>query len=643
MHFIPPCNVITGIIRTPLLIHEDLEGPLVETLSRHLPQFAHDYIFGSSSPPSQEAAQLASSSRDVPRLGVYIVSSNSDQIGYLSRLWSCVPSRVFQMKGDDFFTKDQGRYDRMGVDRLAVLRGAAEIHGFPALVFDGGTATTYTAADATGKVLGGGIGPGLRLKFKALGDRTDALPNIAPEEVLRRVAEAVEKRKPLPTFARDTKEAIMVDVLGELALKGRDVIERWLEVVGPSEVEEAKKDDSGDSDALKKNFDRAVLVTGGDGDILAQLLQPNRGGIVEVSAGDLSSSDTKTAGKGKAKTATPKFQIMHSKHLIHYGISSAIMNQVRKRRKASEAKAKVQKEDENQKFMGQRVAKIFAVEDDDGDNVFRGSIVGFHKTNGFLVKYDDGDKEHVLAEELQGMLKLYRDNGEKEKKTRKTPAKVKQQPEKTPPSRKRAEPTPSPSAGKAKSPAPAAKKAKKAIVIKGKEATEYITDRVAKDFDGEIYFGTIKSYKGGFWHVRYDDGDEEDYDEKDLKRALRLYSKVENDDPTTKKKRGRQPKAASPPASTKATKAGKSETVATPAANKKETPGSSSSKKRDAAQTAAEATPTTPENSKEKPTGMKENKKPTEDKPEKQPDTKESNAVEIAKKTNKENGDKKAP
>eukprot|EP00957_Ditylum_brightwellii_P030441 2305479-Ditylum_brightwellii.AAC.1 len=57
----------------------------------------------------------------------------------------------------------------------------------------------------------------------------------------------------------------------------------------------------------------------------------------------------------------PTFQIMHSKHLIHCSISSAIMNQVRKNWKASEAKAKVQKEDENQKFMGKSVAKIFAV------------------------------------------------------------------------------------------------------------------------------------------------------------------------------------------------------------------------------------------------------------------------------------------
>lgn len=69
----------------------------------------------------------------------------------------------------------------------------------------------------------------------------------------------------------------------------------------------------------------------------------------------------------------------------------------------------------------------------------------------------------------------------------------------------------------------------------------YVTKRIAKDFDGVLYLGTVTRFASsldddddddddgaapasdGMWHVQYDDGDEEDYDRTDLNKALALY------------------------------------------------------------------------------------------------------------------------
>lgn len=59
----------------------------------------------------------------------------------------------------------------------------------------------------------------------------------------------------------------------------------------------------------------------------------------------------------------------------------------------------------------------------------------------------------------------------------------------------------------------------------------HIKSRVAKDFAGSVFFGTIVSYSSGYWRVEYDDGDEEDYDSGDIITSSKLYSKSKHDDP----------------------------------------------------------------------------------------------------------------
>lgn len=73
------------------------------------------------------------------------------------------------------------------------------------------------------------------------------------------------------------------------------------------------------------------------------------------------------------------------------------------------------------------------------------------------------------------------------------------------------------------------------------EAKKYIGTRIAKLFDGEVYFGSITQYNENtqFWHVVYDDNDKEDYDPRDLEEAGKLYRQErKRDDP--KKSRGAQ-------------------------------------------------------------------------------------------------------
>jgi hypothetical protein len=73
--------------------------------------------------------------------------------------------------------------------------------------------------------------------------------------------------------------------------------------------------------------------------------------------------------------------------------------------------------------------------------------------------------------------------------------------------------------------------------------TFYLNKRVSKAFpmednDGklkdEIYFGTVDYLKHAnepyLWHIQYDDDDEEEFDEKDMKVGLKLYEKHEVED-----------------------------------------------------------------------------------------------------------------
>jgi hypothetical protein len=66
-----------------------------------------------------------------------------------------------------------------------------------------------------------------------------------------------------------------------------------------------------------------------------------------------------------------------------------------------------------------------------------------------------------------------------------------------------------------------------------RDRTEFLNRRVAKNFNGSIYFGTVVEFidaseagdgtEGSWWSILYDDGDAEDVAREDLIRGLRLF------------------------------------------------------------------------------------------------------------------------
>ena len=404
-----------AVWRTPHLTTNDLDvESTAEALSRHMPKYAHDVIFGISENGTAEAAVATSQKRpEAARLfSIYLISTNLDQLQYLARLWSDIPCRLFQLEGEDFYSAKDGRYNGMGVDRLATLRGAGEQWGYPALVFDGGTATTYTAADAEGHIIGGGIGPGVALKVKALGEGCEALPDIPPRDFVKRMNDAMaNKAKPLPIFASNTKEAMMGQIMNETAHACRNVIKNWLELVGPDEIEAAKQArgrgggsgrKNGKMNFVKgaaENTERTVIVTGGDGDLISHLIQSDYSGILE----------------GRSPICARGFNVILSKYVIHYGIQAALMDRIREKWNVEDKERFLkgedkEKEDVNQLYVGRRVAKWFKNADANGSHYFKGTISKVFKGEGdkgehtvlFHIEFDDGDEEDAEIEELDG-------------------------------------------------------------------------------------------------------------------------------------------------------------------------------------------------------------------------------------------------
>lgn len=71
----------------------------------------------------------------------------------------------------------------LGKDRLAAVAGAhALFPGRNCLVIDAGTCITYDIITKDGEYLGGGISPGIQMRFKALHTFTGKLPLIEPDE-----------------------------------------------------------------------------------------------------------------------------------------------------------------------------------------------------------------------------------------------------------------------------------------------------------------------------------------------------------------------------------------------------------------------------------------------------------------------------
>ena len=363
---------------SPHLIDDDLDGDRAEVLSRIIPRKLQHYFFGDQGFTAEIAAAHAKKRGHL--ITSYIVSSNDEQTKFVSALLGSIPMRVFRMKGGDFFSKSEGLYDTMGIDRCSCLKGSATLYGLPALVFDFGTAITYSALDSKGRIMGGGIVPGLMMRLDALNKHTSALPNITEEMFENHIKKALNEGRVLPVFSRNTEQAMIAASLDEITAHVRHVITLWLEKVGPGNSELG--DDT--------NPNRKVVITGGSGQIIEEML--NQGGIIE------SPKHLRDSGE--------QYEVTWDNAMLHVGIAATLLHYMKRSNDSGNGFNRHSDIDTlHLNYIGKRVAKYFEKAQDDGNHIYRGTVNSHKEVNGlslFNIQYDDSDQEDVVLHELEG-------------------------------------------------------------------------------------------------------------------------------------------------------------------------------------------------------------------------------------------------
>mmetsp|Transcript_7389 Transcript_7389/g.17638 ORF Transcript_7389/g.17638 Transcript_7389/m.17638 type:complete len:626 (+) Transcript_7389:132-2009(+) len=530
--------------RTPPVLREEqnADDPCV-VLARHLPKQVHSIIFGAETADNhKDIASKVAARRKSPALAVYIVSTSMDHENGIHWLFKDVPSRVVRLQSYHFFSPQEGAYDTIGVDRVSTLFSCKTTYPRRhVLCFDAGTAWTYTAIDNKGKIIGGGIAPGVGARFRCLADYCDGLPEIDHNYYHQALKEKMQENTPFPIFAKSTVDALMTTTFTEIANQTRYLVKHLLKKV---------KDD-GITDQRP-----VVVVAGGDAAFVIKVLQKDFSGIIQAEPG--------------AAMPSEDFDVEEAKHLVHYGVGQLLCQKV--------APESDNPDDQlRETLKGNRLARRFPYLNYDGTDIFRGSIMSIKggaklEDDLFFVRYDDGDAEHIEFPDVYDALQLYLEVGEMksgeklkldqvnksinqmEQKSSKlkedAPKRNEKRKEelaahqatdvnrKQAQSAKRGRKKDKDSSSASASGAPAKKKAKTGKE-NGDKRTMYINKRIAKAFAGPknesvIYFGTIDKVtqpkEPFYWHVIYDDEDEEEFDEKDILKALKLYQTHRKDD-----------------------------------------------------------------------------------------------------------------
>jgi len=283
----------------------------VTTEVRHGVRNPCDYIFGENCAISLESASWETVSRGC-KITVYVVGTNTLQLELISKLFAVIPSRVYLMKSADFLIASDTSDKNIEVDRLAALRGAAHCEGFPSILFDAGDFLTYTAADEEGRILGGGVSPGLSLRVSSMNGRRD-VDTITSEHLDGILEEVANNEKPLHIFSSNATESVIAAALSEVSCHIANVVRIWLEKVGQTSVHTKLRATRNSLDATKQNRNRVVSIIGKHGSVVERLLQQNSGGLIE------------SPRRGSA----PNINTSLSHHFIPDGIQSAISDQTR--------------------------------------------------------------------------------------------------------------------------------------------------------------------------------------------------------------------------------------------------------------------------------------------------------------------------
>jgi len=404
--------------RTPMLALDDVESESVEDLinilSRYLPEGdVGNFLYGNGGKDLKSFIEENDRRGHLPSF--YLVSTNPTQTKLFSQLVSCIPCRVIELQPDDFFSEAEGAYEGMGLDRMACLRGAMCVTGVPALVIDGGTALTYTAADQNGMIIGGGISCGMGLRMQALEEHT-SLPAMDVEAEIKRIVEGASRScTPADIFATNTKDAMVIGALVEISSFVRNVTDVWMSKVGGPKK---RKNGEGIENVRKnkydftKNHSRVVALAGGAGNLIARLLDEDDGGVLNT-------------------LPKPQIPTKFSSGLIHFGIAWLLFekrNEVQSRPHIADSNVKSKKmsaanKEKWEKYVGESVIKDFNDDDanDEGDSqTFKGSVVSFsiwgNDEDGiggyplFRIVYSDGDEEDIAMSELRSKCHQLRSN-----------------------------------------------------------------------------------------------------------------------------------------------------------------------------------------------------------------------------------------
>jgi len=117
-------------------------------------------------------------------------------------------------------TTPVGKPETIGADRLAMVVAAAELYpGFNNLVIGLGTAITYNFISKKKEFLGGGISPGMEMRFRSLNNFTAKLP-------------LVEKDWNFPLIGYDTRTNILSGVILGMTAEIDGMIDRYHEKYG---------------------------------------------------------------------------------------------------------------------------------------------------------------------------------------------------------------------------------------------------------------------------------------------------------------------------------------------------------------------------------------------------------------------------
>lgn len=463
---------------TPHLSEKDLSRYNLEGFTTYLPENVQEHIFGRTKSITMDNIRQINT-----QILTYLVSTNPEQTSFLIKLLSVIPTKIYQMKAQDFYhpaMNDKTWYGNIGVDRVANLCGAASMNGFPACVIDGGTAVTYTATDCDGNIIGGSIAPGVKMKLDALHYSTGALPKIAVEDITKSIKDVQTKKKAPSFFSTNTKDSIIVNILYELASSTRGFIESWINCVGKATRKRKMKE------SQTNNSNRIIIITGGSGKNISLLLEDNYGGIIETNR-------IPCVREGEIG-----FKVNFVDNLTHIGIQALLRTRIAVH---EETKSQITfdyllNRGIPQSYVGKRVAKYFDGKRGKLGKIHYGSVTDYSLADNvyhWRVVYDDGDSEDYDQEDLKRGLGMMNNN-----------------------------------------------EGLSGILIKD-DPYFYVGHRVARSFGGGsdemgIYHGVVTKYHPAdknnecLWHIKYEDGDSEDFNSQELEEALQLCKEIEKGD-----------------------------------------------------------------------------------------------------------------